>query len=199
MSQDDSFFKELDKKKEKKTISVKAVLIFVIILLAIIEILIFFLAKSFRSAKFDFKDEATKINPFSLKTEDIEINTVSEIVLTEKSLCEQIYKIYNSKNLSCSIKEDGVYVFGKTSGLMLANANLKLNPVITGQRLKLELAELHFGRFDAPNFVKSSASKGIITKVENILNPPGFRPTVIDLSDDLMIVSGTVETDEGLK
>lgn len=196
MSQDDSFFKELDKKKEKKTTTVKGVVIFIIILLGVIEILIFLTARSFRSTKFDFRDEATRINPFSITSNDIEINTVSEVVLTEKSLCEQIYKIYRSQNLSCSIKKDGVYVFGKTSGLMLANANLKINPVIKDQRLELELVELRFGRFDAPEFVKASARRGVISKLENVLNPAGFRPTAIDLSDDLMIVSGTVKKDE---
>lgn len=193
MSKGDSFFGELDSKKEKKTITVREVMIFIVVVLIVIEALIFFTAKSFRSAKFDFKDESTKINPSSLTTSNVEVNTVSEIVLSEKSLCEQIYKIYNSKDISCSIKKDGLYVFGRTSGLMLANANLKLNPVIKDQRLKLELAELRFGRFDAPEFIKSSASKGVIAKLENILNPAGFAPRAIDLSDDLMIVSGTVK------
>lgn len=192
MKDKDSFFEELDEKKEKKTITVKAVLVFLIIVLLAIELVIFLLARSFKNVEFDFKGEATKINPFSMTTEQVEINTVSEVVISEKMLCEQIYKIYNSKNISCSINREGVFVYGKLSGVMPANANIKIMPKVEENKLKLEVQEVRFGKFVAPQLIKTSLQKGIIAKLEKVLCPEALKLNSIDLSDDLMILSGSV-------
>lgn len=192
MNADDSFFRELDKKKEKKQITVRQIIIFLILVVALLEVLVFFIAHSIRSANFDFKEQATKINPFSMSSQGIDINTVSGIVLSEKTFCEQIYKIYNSKDISCVIRKDGVYVYGRFSTFTLTNANMQIVPKVENGRTVLTLADLRFGRFESPQFVKESVQKKILTKLENVLNPAGFTAQSIDLSDNLMIVSGSV-------
>jgi len=186
------FFDEVDKLKRKRLISIGSMAVFFIVVLIIGGMLIYFVVKSVKGAEIPDLRVPTIIDSANVNPTPAVIVTSGQIVVSEKVLCEQIYLIAESGSLKCLIRDDGIYLSGKMSSFTLPNSSALVNPTVANNNLVFEIKYLKFGEISAPKFARTNLEKTLNEKIAKSIIGEDFLPQSIELSEGLMIISGSV-------
>ncbi|MDH4358412.1 MAG: hypothetical protein OEV37_00475 [Candidatus Berkelbacteria bacterium] len=145
------FYRELDSSHRKKSFcSCTTLGIFFLVVLIILELSLFLLARGFRSSPNLDQPALAPDLPQQLSTVELE-DGYFRLVISEGSLCSSLAQVKGFRNLSCQISDEGLVVAGKFGFVFPSNSRLVLNPRIDKGRLAFDLASFSIGKISLPS------------------------------------------------
>jgi len=190
-SSDNSFYRDLDRAKDKggSCNCVTLAVVFIIILI-LVEGGIFYFFKGIR-VKPAAKQNQTTFGTIG-GTSKVDLgNNQSQITITQSGLCEELVKnkFAKSGEVACVISPDGVEISGKISLIAPENSSVLLVPKVESDRLKLEVSKFSIGKVSFP---KSLGEKMSASATSALLKafPELDKVTVqeVELQDGVMIL-----------
>lgn len=163
MKKRDEFYSDLDTSKtareSKKSCSCQALVIFFVLLLIVLELSLFFVARSIKSGPKDVGFVSPE-GQLEMKGSGIDIGDGRfALSVSQGMLCSSLLQAKVIQNLSCAISEEGITVAGKFSSYLPSNARIVLVPQAKDGRVDFETKRVTIGSIPVPSFLSSGLDK----------------------------------------
>jgi hypothetical protein len=184
----EDFYKDLDRDKKRtreKTLSFWTLSIFFLVIIIVGEIVLFTLGRGIRTqpeGNFSVKGLTEGLNLSSTK----EAGDQSETIISQGTLCKQMIDKLNG-DISCTISQDGIIIFGKFSPVLPKNSSVYLVPSIQDERIKFDITKVTIGNIGISKLFAAPVST-LITSATNASLPANSRVVRVDLQEAVMIV-----------
>lgn len=193
MAKSEGFYKELDRSKDRKgSCSCLSLGIIFFILLLVLEISLFLVAKNFKhNPKQDADFSAPALSEGKISSIDLAEGAL-RVTISQGQLCQAIIDSgINVSDLACQINDDGVKISGKVSAFLPSNTSLTLIPTAKDGKIALEIKKVEVGTID----ISPSLFSLFVGKIENQINSneavKNMKITKCELGEGMMVVEGT--------
>lgn len=169
MSSSNKFYDKLERTKVKKpSCSCLSIGIFLIIILAVVEVGIFTTIKNLKSNPVEITSfsKITQDDQIGIERLDFSDETV-KIVISQGTLCNRL-----GKEVACQISTDGISLAGKLNMIIPANSTVLIEPFAENDKLRFRVKEFKIGKVNAPKTL-SSGVEGALNKA--ITNDPSTK------------------------
>ncbi len=154
------FYSTLDdsaqKRGKKSSCSCLALGIFFFVILVILEMGLFFIARGFKSDEKN-SNSIVPTGELEMKGSGIDLgDNRFELNISQGILCNAVKQITNIKDLSCAISADGIELSGKISSYLPSNAKVILVPTQKDGKVVFKVKRLSVGSVPVPTFLAKS-------------------------------------------
>lgn len=162
---DQEFYSTLDnsaaKRGKKNSCSCLALGIFFLVVLVILELGLFFIARGFRANEKN-SNSVTPSGELEMKGSGIDLgDNRFALTISQGILCNAIANTSGIKNLNCAITADGIELSGKISSYLPSNAKVILIPTQQNGKVVFQIKRLSVGFIPVPSFLAKSISNSM--------------------------------------
>ena len=161
----EEFYSTLDdsklKREKKSSCSLLSLGIFFLIVLVILELSLYFIARGFKSNEKN-ENSVTPSGELEMKGSGIDLgDNRFALSVSQGILCSSIEKTINVQDLSCAISETGIELTGKFSPLLPKNTKVIVIPVAENGKVAFRVKRLTIGFIPAPSFLLKNISTSL--------------------------------------
>jgi len=188
----DDFYKDLDRSSVKKSYcSCLSFAVLFIFALVLIEVVLFWSAKSLRSNP--VTPDMIKGIKLTQGTDSFSKNQVNDkettVSISQGTLCAKIVEANKGREISCVITPDGIELSGKFSSLGFQNTKVVIVPYVEKEQLKFRVSDARVGNFKVPDVIGTGAA-GLLNKTikNNLPDLKDASVKSVELQDGVMII-----------